>query len=146
METRRCRWDEVFFSVTIFSAGLVGLFHLPVSSPEVIEPFKAIPFKVWACNFCSLSRNWKQYFFSSFKSYFPSCKWSCQWRMRTSNYLHLLVVPLPHHLQSCLWNNQVRILLVYFLRNPNNHYLIRVIFRGVKHKYWVSALGDNIVF
>ena len=63
METRRCRWDEVFFSVTIFSAGLVGLFHLPVSSPEVIEPFKAIPFKVWACNFCSLSRNGKQSFF-----------------------------------------------------------------------------------
>ena len=35
----------------------MGLFHLPVSSAEVIEPFKAIPFKVWACNFCSLSKN-----------------------------------------------------------------------------------------
>ena len=35
----------------------MGLFHLPESSAEVIEPFKAIPFKVWACNFCSLSKN-----------------------------------------------------------------------------------------
>jgi len=35
----------------------MGLFHLPVSLAEVIEPFKAIPMKVWFCNFCSLTAN-----------------------------------------------------------------------------------------
>ena len=45
-------------SDNVFSpAGWVGLFHLPVTLGEVIEPFKAIPLKVWACNFCSLSKN-----------------------------------------------------------------------------------------
>merc|ERR1711994_632464 len=35
--------------------GWLGVFHLPVSLAEVIEPFKRIPLKVWACNFCSLT-------------------------------------------------------------------------------------------
>ena len=39
------------------SLGWLGVFHLPVSLAEVIEPFKRIPLKVWACNFCSLSKD-----------------------------------------------------------------------------------------
>ena len=41
----------------LHSLGWLGVFHLPVSLAEVIEPFKRIPLKVWACNFCSLSKD-----------------------------------------------------------------------------------------